>query len=133
MATKTGDTRQTTRGTTMAAEMNRRSFAKSAAAMGALAALPGRGGALGSNDRVRLGFIGVGNRGDQLLDAFLVHKDCEIAALCDLYEPYLAAAEKKAGGSPRLYADYRKLLDQKDLDAIVIATPDHWHALPFVA
>jgi predicted dehydrogenase len=119
----------------MTSKINRRTFAKSAAAAGTLAALHAAGvsSVLGSNERVRLGFIGVGNRGDQLLDAFLVHKDCGVAALCDLYEPYLAAAEKKAGGSPRLYADYRKLLDQKDLDAVVIATPDHWHALPFVA
>jgi predicted dehydrogenase len=77
--------------------------------------------------------IGVGNRGDQLLDAFLVHKDCEIAALCDVYEPYLEAAQKKVDGSATLHHDYRKLIEQKDLNAVVIATPDHWHALQFVA
>jgi predicted dehydrogenase len=99
-----------------------------------LAALPSAGSAiLGSNDRVRLGFIGVGNRGDQLLDAFMVHKDCEVAALCDVYEPYLEAAQKKVGGKATLHHDYRQLLEQKDLDAVVIATPDHWHALQFVA
>jgi predicted dehydrogenase len=89
--------------------------------------------ALGSNERVRLGFIGVGNRGDQLLDAFLVHKDAEIVTLCDVYEPYLQAAQKKVGGKAALYPDFRRLLDQKDIDAVVIATPDHWHALQFVA
>jgi predicted dehydrogenase len=114
--------------------INRRTFNKQAAAMGALAALPStRLMALNSNDRVRLGVIGVGNRGDQLLDAFLVHKDCEIAALCDVYEPYLDAAQKKVRGKATLYHDFRKLIDQKDLDAVVIATPDHWHALQFVA
>src|SRR5262249_48773783 len=114
--------------------MNRRTFTKSAAAVGALAALqsPTRA-ALGSNDRVRLGVIGVGNRGDQLLDAFLVHKDAEIVALCDVYEPYLPAAQKKVGGKAQLFHDFRKLIDQKDLDAVVIATPDHWHALQFLA
>src|SRR5439155_758117 len=76
--------------------------------------------ALNSNDRVRLGVIGVGNRGDQLLDALLVHKDCEIAALCDVYEPYLEAAQKKVGGKATLYHDFRKLIEQKDLDAVVI-------------
>jgi predicted dehydrogenase len=116
----------------MATEINRRTFAKSAAAIGALAALPVRSSALGANDRVRLGVIGVGNRGDQLLDAFLVHKDAELAALCDVYEPYLEPARQKAGGKATLYRDYRKLLEQKDLDAIVVATPDHWHALQFV-
>ena len=118
----------------MAQSMNRRTFHKKAAAMGALAALPStRLMALNSNDRVRLGVIGVGNRGDQLLDAFLVHKDCEIAALCDVYEPYLDAAQKKVGGKATLYHDFRKLIEQKDLDAVVVATPDHWHALQFVA
>src|SRR5947209_10635055 len=111
----------------MATKINRRTFA-----VGALAALAPAARALGSNDRVRLGFIGVGNRGDQLLDAFLVHKDAEVAALCDLYDPYLEAARTKAGGTPETFKDYRKLLAQRDLDAVVIATPDHWHALIFV-
>jgi predicted dehydrogenase len=118
----------------MPPSITRRTFAKNAAALGALAALPSVGSSiLGSNDRVRLGFIGVGNRGDQLLDAFIVHKDCEVAALCDVYEPYLEAAQKKVGGKATLHHDYRQLLEQKDLDAAVIATPDHWHALQFVA
>src|SRR5262249_29118420 len=89
--------------------------------------------ALGANERVRLGFIGVGNRGDQLLDAFMPHQDAEVAALCDVYEPYLQAALKKVGGKAKTYSDYRKLLEQKDLDAVVIATPDHRHALQCVA
>ncbi len=76
--------------------------------------------------------IGVGNRGDQLLDAFLPHKDADIVALCDVYEPYLNAARQKVGGQPRMYQDYRKLLEQRDIDAVIIATPDHWHALQFV-
>ena len=117
----------------MSQPINRRTFHKQTAAIGALAALPSTLRAWGSNDRVRLGVIGVGNRGDQLLDAFLVHKDCEIAALCDVYEPYLEAAQKKVGGQATLHHDFRKLIDQKDLDAVVIATPDHWHALQFVA
>jgi predicted dehydrogenase len=118
----------------MATKINRRTFTKSAAAVGALAALQSSThAALGSNDRVRLGVIGVGNRGDQLLDAFLVHKDAEIVALCDVYKPYLPAAQKKVGGKAQLFHDFRKLIDQKDLDAVVIATPDHWHALQFIA
>src|SRR5260370_846703 len=117
----------------MTQPINRGTFHKQAAAMSALAALPSTHlMALGSNERVRLGVIGVGNRGDQLLDALLVNKDCEIAALCDVYEPYLDAAQKKVGGKATLYHDFRKLIEQKDLDAIVIATPDHWHALQFV-
>jgi predicted dehydrogenase len=113
---------------------NRRSFNKGAAALAGLAALPASAySILGANDRVRLGVIGVGNRGDQLIDALVVHPDCQIVALCDVYEPYLGQAQKKVGGQARLYADYRNMIDQKDIDAIVIATPDHWHALPFLA
>ena len=55
---------------------------------------------LGANDRVRLGFIGLGNRGDQVLDAFLAHKDAEVVAICDIYQPYLDFAAKKIGGQP---------------------------------
>ncbi len=113
--------------------MNRRTFNQSTVALGAFAALHASGTTiLGSNERIRLGFIGVGNRGDQLLDAFMVHKDAEIVALCDVYEPYLEAAQKKVGGKVTLHHDYRKLLEQKDVDAVVIGTPDHWHALQFV-
>ena len=98
------------------------------------------------SDRVRVGFIGVGNRGDQLLDAFATQKDVEIAALCDVYEPYLqrdAAAVhpryRSMGRIPRMRVavpasaprerDFRRLLDRKDVDAVCIATPDHWHAV----
>jgi predicted dehydrogenase len=113
--------------------MNRRTFQRHAAA-GALAtfARP-HASILGSNERVRLGVVGLGNRGDQLLDAFAPHKDAEVVALCDVYEPYLAPAQKKVGGRAKLFHDFRELLAQKDIDAVVIATPDHWHALQFVA
>ncbi|HET6573859.1 MAG TPA: Gfo/Idh/MocA family oxidoreductase [Fimbriiglobus sp.] len=106
----------------------RRTFAKTVAALSAASYAR----ALGANDRIRVGFIGVGNRGDQLLDAFLPHADCQVVALCDVYEPYLPAANKKAGGSAKLLRDYRELIGLKDVDAVVIATPDHWHALTFV-
>jgi predicted dehydrogenase len=119
----------------MAGPIDRRTFTKGAAAAGALAALHAAGAArvFGANDRVRLGFIGVGNRGDQLLDAFLAHSDAEVVAVCDAYEPYLPAAQKKAGGKAEAHRDFRRLIEQKDVDAVVIATPDHWHALQFVA
>jgi predicted dehydrogenase len=109
-------------------QLTRRDFAKSAAVAGAAAALaPSR--VLGANDRVRLGFIGLGNRGDQVLDAFLVHPDAEVVAICDLWQPYLDFAGKKIGSGPKQFKDYRRLLDLKDVDAVVVCTPDHWHAL----
>jgi predicted dehydrogenase len=119
----------------MVSKINRRTFTRGTAAAGGLAALHAAGvsSVQGSNERVRLGFLGVGNRGDQLLDAFLSQPDAEVVALCDLYEPYLPAAQKKAGGRADVLHDFRRLLDRKDVDAVVIATPDHWHALHFVA
>src|SRR3954468_6938330 len=112
--------------------ISRRTFAQSALAAGTLAALAPTARPSGANDRVRVGFIGVGNRGDQVLDGFLAHKDAEVIALSDVYEPYLPAANKKAGGNCKVHHDYRQLLDQKDINAVVVATPDHWHALIFV-
>jgi predicted dehydrogenase len=87
---------------------------------------------LGANDRLRLGYIGVGNRGDQVHDAFLEHGDAQTTAVCDLRDDYMDLAVKKSRGTPKKYKEYRKLLEDKDVDAIVIATPDHWHALQFV-
>lgn len=109
-------------------KITRRTFGKSAALAGVGTALASTR-AQGANERIRLGFIGLGNRGDQVLDAFLEHKDCEVTAICDIYQPYLDFAAKKIGNSPQQFTDYRRLLERKDVDAVVIATPDHWHAL----
>jgi predicted dehydrogenase len=109
-------------------ELTRREFTKSAAAAGAATAI-GASRVLGANDRVRLGFVGLGNRGDQVLDAFLAHADAEVVAICDLWQPYLDFAAKKIGTGPAQTKDYRRLLDRSDVDAVVISTPDHWHAL----
>src|SRR5437667_1424034 len=109
----------------------RRDFTKSLVLAGATTAL-GAPRVIGANERVRLGFIGLGNRGDQVLDAFLKQPDAEVVAVCDLSPAYMDFAAKKAGGSPRQFKDYRRLLELKDMDAVVIATPDHWHALQMV-
>jgi predicted dehydrogenase len=79
-----------------------------------------------------MGYIGLGNRGDQVHDAFLEYSDAVTAAVCDLREDYMDFAGKKSRVTPTRYADYRKLLDDKSIDAVAIATPDHWHALMFV-
>lgn len=107
--------------------ITRRDFTRTAAVTGAGALSAGR--VYGANERVRVGFIGLGNRGDQVLSAFLEHKDCDVAAVCDIYQPYLDFASKKIGTNPEQFTDYRKLIAKKDLDAVVIVTPDHWHAL----
>jgi predicted dehydrogenase len=102
----------------------------------------------GANEKIRVGFIGVGNRGSQLLQIFMEQPDVVIAALCDVYEPYLSRDRSKVdprfikdrpGQIPDMgekftttverYSDYRKLLENKSIDAVCIATPDHWHAI----
>jgi predicted dehydrogenase len=108
--------------------VTRRSFSKAAAVVGVGTALGG-GRVLGANDRVRLGFIGLGNRGDQVLQAFLTHADAEVVAICDLWQPYLDFAARRIGSRPEQFKDYRRVLDRADVDAVVICTPDHWHAL----
>ena len=101
---------------------------------------------LGSNNKIRVGFIGLGNRGSQLLNWFMQNDDVEIAAFCDVYEPYISRDRSlvsrkylEMGKVPKMneslssnvkrYKDYRELLAQKDIDAVCISTPDHWHAL----
>jgi predicted dehydrogenase len=111
--------------------ITRRQFGKTAAAAWVGTAI-GSSRILGANDRIRVGFIGLGNRGDQVLDAFLAHKDAEIVALCDIYQPYVDFAAGKTGGQPARVRDYRRLLEMKDLDAVAINTPDHWHALQMI-
>jgi predicted dehydrogenase len=106
----------------------RRQFGQAAAAASVGTAL-GASRVLGANDRVRVGFIAVGNRGDQVLDAFLKHPDAQVVAVCDIHQPYVDFAARKVGGEPRQFKDYRKLLEMKDLDAVAVNTPDHWHAL----
>src|SRR5579871_1445954 len=110
-----------------ARSINRRTFNTTAAGIAATAMSARR--VLGANERLRLGFIGVGNRGSQLLDAFVQVKDVEIAAGCDVYRPYLDRFSKRFEGRPTAFADFRNLIDMKDLDGVVIATPDHWHAI----
>jgi predicted dehydrogenase len=109
-------------------KLNRRDFGKKVAAAGMATAFV-RMRIMGANDRVRIGFIGVGNRGDQVLDGFLRCDDSEVVAICDLHQPYLDFASRKIGNNPKQFKDYQKLLEVKDIDAAVICTPDHWHAL----
>src|SRR5262245_27510931 len=115
-------------------KITRRDFTRStaAAAVAASTALSARR-VWGANEQVRLGFIGLGNRGDQVLDAFLQHKDAAVLAICDIHQPYLDFAaekiQKSNGSSPEQFHDYRKLLERRDIDGVVIAVPDHLHAL----
>jgi predicted dehydrogenase len=84
---------------------------------------------LGANDRIRLGSIGCGGRGRHVQEVFVKTDKVEVPAVCDVW-PERSAQAKKSAPNARQFTDHRKMLDTvKDLDAVLIATPDHWHAL----
>jgi predicted dehydrogenase len=94
-------------------------------------------GAAPAQDRVRLGLIGAGSRGNQLLGSFLPRKEAQFVAVADVDDTHAnETADRIAKDSgydrPETMRDYRKMLDRDDLDAVVIATPDHWHAHPTI-
>lgn len=118
----------------------RRDFLKTAGAAGlslglANSALAGRGArtssrVLGANDRINVGVIGAGGRGSYVGAQFArvgqKNNSCQIVAVCDVYEKRkrIAAEKLKSDG----YLDYREVLARPDVDAVIVATPDHWHA-----
>ena len=119
--------------------VDRRGFLKSASAATASLGVAGRAFAargqgsrvVGANDRINIGVLGVGGRGSYVSRAFQKFGDehnnsCQIVAVCDVYEKRkrLAAEHFKATG----YLDYREILSRPDVDAVIVATPDHWHA-----
>jgi predicted dehydrogenase len=112
--------------------VSRREFLGASAAV-ALAA-PAAGAATGPNDKIAVGMIGLGIRGSYLLERFFASsKDtATIAALCDAYTGNLAKAGARVrtlgGNVPKTYADYRELLQDKSIDAVIIATPEHLHS-----
>jgi predicted dehydrogenase len=84
------------------------------------------------SEKIVLGFIGVGGMGTGLVNTFKAFPQVEIGAVCDVYEPHLSRAQSAAGGKAATYGDFRRVLDRKDIDAVVIATPDHWHGIPTI-
>jgi len=84
---------------------------------------------LGANDRVQVGFVGYGLIGSRHVFDFKNQKDVDLAAMCDVYQPRLEQGVAACGQRAKAYRDFRKLLDDKDLQAVVVSTPDHWHAL----
>ncbi len=106
-------------------DSRRRAFLGALAAAGVSKA----GAAQSANSRVGLALIGCGGRGRSLWRTFLGKSGIEPVAVCDVYEPFLNRAVQASQGRARAYRDFRHLLDRKDIDAVIVATPDHWHAL----
>ena len=106
---------------------SRRRFLKAGALTALSAASWNR--VLGANDRVGIGMIGVGLMGTIHLRNFRDQPDAQIAAVCETFSPRLGAAAELAGNKPAQHRDFRRLLEDKNVDAVVVATPDHWHAL----
>jgi predicted dehydrogenase len=89
-----------------------------------------------ASEKVRVGLIGTGGMGRGDLATFLLNPEVECPVLCDVDDAMLAAGikvvEEKRGKKPDTVKDFRRVLDRKDVDAVIVATPDHWHALPTV-
>ncbi|HLP71638.1 MAG TPA: Gfo/Idh/MocA family oxidoreductase, partial [Bacteroidales bacterium] len=120
----------------------RRDFIKGAAVTAAgISIAPGIASGFGSNapsDRMNVGLIGCNGMGFSDLSEFLNNPNVKCLALCDIDESVLnrraADVEKKTGAKPaNLYKDWRKLIDNKDINLVIVGTPDHWHCLQMVA
>src|SRR3954449_8058429 len=119
--------------------MNRRNFLKSSAAAGfAIATAPTFAADFGDMKK-RVGLIGTGWYGKCDLLRLIQVAPVEVVSLSDVDKKMLAEAAEIVAGrqmskkTPRTYGDYREMLAEKDLDIVLIATPDHWHALPAIA
>ncbi|HOH49694.1 MAG TPA: Gfo/Idh/MocA family oxidoreductase [Candidatus Hydrogenedentes bacterium] len=114
--------------------MNRRVFLKSGAV--AAAAFTIGKSALGANGRIRVGVIGLRNRGNQVADSMNACGRFEVAALCDcdraMYDVAVGKIGRKLEKVPAFTQDFRKVLDDPGIDAVVVALPDHWHGLATV-
>ncbi|MBN2505834.1 MAG: Gfo/Idh/MocA family oxidoreductase [Verrucomicrobia bacterium] len=125
----------------------RRSFLKTTGALGAAAPLilPSAvwGAETAVNDRIAMGFIGVGTQGRGLLGGFLGNQQVQVLAVCDVdtnrrnaskkrIDDHYAKRNASGSGACSAYDDFRDLLARKDIDAVCIATPDHWHAIPVI-
>jgi predicted dehydrogenase len=86
----------------------------------------------GANDRVRVALIGCGVRGMHVARLMAEVPGVAFVAVCDVFARNAAAAKEWAGAGCDAYGDFRKILDRKDVDALLVATPDHWHAIPTV-
>jgi predicted dehydrogenase len=118
--------------------MQRREFLKTGAAAAIAGSALGRYAEAMADTRLRVGLIGAGWYGKCDLFRLIQVAPVEVVSLCDVDSAMLqdaaqqTATRQASKKTPRTYTDYRKMLAEKDLDLVLIATPDHWHALPFL-
>ncbi len=130
----------------MTNELNRRGFMESSGRVAAAATATwsalhpavrtARGATAPASETIRVALIGCGGQGTYDLDMFMRAPEVAVAALCDVDQRHLnrtaGRVEKKYGKKPDLTGDFHAILDRKDVDAVIIGTPDHWHAIPFI-
>jgi predicted dehydrogenase len=96
-----------------------------------------RAASVAPSDKVRIGMIGCGGISVADSNAFLSHPECEIVAICDVDDAMIGKTlerlDKLRGMKPETVKDYRRVVDRKDIDVVLVCTPDHWHALPAIA
>ena len=107
--------------------VTRRTFLSTASAGLALGTRLAASSVQGANNRVRVGIIGTGGRARGLMTQLKTVPGAEIVSVCDLYEPRLLQAAEIAGAGALKVSDYRRILDNREIDAVLVGTPDHWH------
>src|SRR5688572_7667926 len=107
--------------------VSRRRFLNSAAGAAAALTAASYSKLLGAADRTRLALIGCGSRGQHVMGLFQMDASVEVVGLCDVFEDQVQGAKKNAAGAQG-HAEHREVLARKDVDCVLIATPDHWHA-----
>ncbi|HOH30688.1 MAG TPA: Gfo/Idh/MocA family oxidoreductase, partial [Candidatus Hydrogenedentes bacterium] len=123
---------------------SRRNFLQQSSMALAASALGGAAGAfaaaenkpVSANDKILIGAIGCGGMGRGDIDTFLRNPEVECPIVCDIDDKMTAEAarlvEGRRGRAPEIVKDFRRVIERNDLDAVLVATPDHWHALPTV-
>jgi len=111
-------------------EISRRHFLGASAALAAAAPEPPL---YAANDRIQIGVIGTGARSQEIMQALLEHKKCGDCGVADAYKGRLERALDRVGGRAKAYPTWHEIIDDKSIDAVVVATPDHWHKEMVVA